>query len=319
MARLVPLVLCAAVLAPRAANAEPRVSDVDRQIAAAAERLEALVEQHNAARSDLAATRARAAATSQRIAELARGLDGARDRVSAVAVWAYRRGPTAEIGAVLAAGSPDTFVFRLTSIQELARSEQRDIHEFTERTRTLAEEYASLRKLEDEKARQEAELGGLAAQVEKDIAALKVLRNQIGTTSRHARTTLDARAASAATPPPASGAGGRAVAFAYAQMGKPYQWGADGPGSYDCSGLTTAAWQTAGISLPHNAARQYSAVAHISRGQLQPGDLVFYFSNIAHVAMYVGDGNVIHAPNTGDHVRVERIDNAPVKGYGRPS
>ena len=317
MARLVPLVLCAAVLAPRAANAEPRVSDVDRQIAGAAERLEALVEQHNAARSDLAATRARVAATSQRIAEVARGLDGARNRVSAVAVWAYQTGPTAEIGAVLAAGSPDTFVSRLTSIQELARSDQRDIRALIDRTRTLTQEHASLRELEEQKARQEAELGGLAAQVEKDIAALMVLRKQIGTTSRYVPTTLDKWAK--ATPPPASGAPGRAVAFAYAQMGKPYQWGADGPGSYDCSGLITAAWQTAGISLPHNAARQYSAVAHISRGQLRPGDLVFYYSNIQHVAMYVGDGNVIHAPNTGDHVRVEHIDNAPVQGYGRPS
>jgi cell wall-associated NlpC family hydrolase len=319
MARLVPLVLCAAVLAPRAAYAEPRVSDVDRQITGAAERLEALVEQHNAARSDLAATRARVAATSQRIAEVAGVLDGARDRVSAVAVWAYQRGPTAEIGAVLAAGSPDTFVFRLTSIQELAWSDERDIRVLTDRTRTLAQEHASLRELEDQKARQEAELGGLAAQVEKDIAALIALRNKIGTTSRYVPTTLHKQAASAATPPLASGARGRAVAFAYAQIGKPYQWGADGPGSYDCSGLITAAWQTAGIFLPHNAARQYSAVAHISRGQLQPGDLVFYYSNIQHVAMYVGDGNVVHAPNTGDHVRVEHIDNAPVQGYGRPS
>jgi peptidoglycan DL-endopeptidase CwlO len=94
---------------------------------------------------------------------------------------------------------------------------------------------------------------------------------------------------------------------------------ADGPGSYDCSGLTSAAWQAAGITLPHSAAGQYSAVAHISRGQLQPGDLVFYYSEIHHVAMYVGNGNVIHAPNTGDHVRVQRIDIAPTQGYGRPS
>ena len=317
MARLIPLALiCGTLLLPRPAHAAP--VDVDREIVAATTRLEALVEQHNAARSDLAATRARTAATVHRIADLSSRLGEARDRVSRVAVWAYKTGPTTAMGAVLAAGSPEAFISRLTTVEELARSDRRDIGTLTESSRMLVRDQASLRKLEERQARQEAELDALTAQVEKDIATLKALRDRIGAASRRASPTMDEPVAPPA-PPRANGAADRAVAFAYAQIGKPYEWGADGPGSYDCSGLTSAAWQAAGVSLPHNAARQYDAVNHVSRAELRPGDLVFYYSDIHHVAMYVGNGSVIHAPTSGDHVRVQRLEHAPVQGFGRPA
>jgi peptidoglycan DL-endopeptidase CwlO len=112
---------------------------------------------------------------------------------------------------------------------------------------------------------------------------------------------------------------GVAVSFAYAQIGKGYRYAAAGPDAYDCSGLTMAAWAAAGVSLPHNAARQYGSVPHVSRDQLAPGDLVFYYGDIHHVALYVGAGRIIHAPNEGETVRVEPIDLAPIAGYGRPA
>jgi cell wall-associated NlpC family hydrolase len=325
MARLIPVVLCATVLAPRAAHADPQVSDVDRQIAAATQRLEALVEQHNAARSDLAGTRARATATTQRIASVSQHVDAARERVGRIAMWAYKTGPTIEIGAVLAAGSPKIFISRLTTIEDLARSDQRKISELTASLRDLAADNASLQKLEVRQVRQESELGALTAQVDNDIAALKTLREQIGAASRRAAPPVtpspssisDSQVAPPTPPPSATGAAGKAVAFAYAQLGKPYRWGADGPDSYDCSGLTSAAWQAAGVTLPHNAARQYRAVSHVSRLALRPGDLVFYYRDIHHVAMYVGNDSVVHAPTSGDHVRIQRIDHAPIQGYGR--
>ena len=111
---------------------------------------------------------------------------------------------------------------------------------------------------------------------------------------------------------------GRVVKFAYDQIGKPYKWAADGPGSYDCSGLTMAAWRAAGVSLPHNSADQYDAVAHISKSDLQPGDLVFYYSPIHHVAIYIGDGHIIHAPKVGEDVQIAAIGIGPIHGYGRP-
>jgi cell wall-associated NlpC family hydrolase len=91
--------------------------------------------------------------------------------------------------------------------------------------------------------------------------------------------------------------------FACAQLGKPYQWGGDGPGSYDCSGLTMAAWAAVGVSLPHNAAMQARYGTRVSASALQPGDLLF-FSGYSHMGMYLGKGLMIHAPHTGDVVRI---------------
>lgn len=93
------------------------------------------------------------------------------------------------------------------------------------------------------------------------------------------------------------------IARAKAQLGKPYQWGAAGPDSFDCSGLTMYAWQAAGVSLPHYAKSQYDVTRHISIDQLQPGDLVFY-NGFGHESMYIGNGEVIDAPHTGAYVQI---------------
>ena len=94
----------------------------------------------------------------------------------------------------------------------------------------------------------------------------------------------------------------KAVAFAYAQLGKPYQWGATGPGSYDCSGLAQAAWAAAGVAIPRDTYEQWAALPHISSSAIQPGDLLYY-DGIGHVAMYVGNGYIIDAPQTGMDVQ----------------
>ena len=95
-----------------------------------------------------------------------------------------------------------------------------------------------------------------------------------------------------------------AVAFAKAQVGKPYVWGAAGPGSYDCSGLTMASWNAAGVSLPHSAAQQYGYGTHIPESALQPGDLVFMYSPISHVTIYIGGGLLVSAPQPGQDVSI---------------
>ncbi len=95
-----------------------------------------------------------------------------------------------------------------------------------------------------------------------------------------------------------------AIAFACAQLGKPYRWGGGGPGSYDCSGLTRAAWAAAGVSLPHNAAMQASSGTRVSADSLQPGDLVFFYSPISHTGIYIGKGLMVHAPSSGDVVKI---------------
>jgi len=126
-----------------------------------------------------------------------------------------------------------------------------------------------------------------------------------------------------APPAPASGASG-AIAFARAQIGEPYQWGAAGPDAWDCSGLTMGAWGAGGRSLPHYSVAQYSQSTPISMSSLRPGDLVFWGSSsspssIYHVALYVGGGMIIHAPQTGEDVAQVSMDYwIPPNFFARP-
>lgn len=115
-----------------------------------------------------------------------------------------------------------------------------------------------------------------------------------------------------ATPPAPTGGAASAIAFARAQLGDPYVWGAAGPDSWDCSGLTMMAWAAAGVSLPHYSVAQYDATTPISAADLRPGDLVFWGStsspgSIFHVALYAGDGMIIHAPRTGRPVTLDSM------------
>ncbi|GGX15178.1 C40 family peptidase [Streptomyces noursei] len=112
---------------------------------------------------------------------------------------------------------------------------------------------------------------------------------------------------------------GKALAFARAQIGKPYVWGATGPSSYDCSGLTQAAWRAAGVDLPRTTWDQVKVGTRVSSSDLHPGDLVFFFNDISHVGMYIGGGEMIHAPHPGASVRVESIYGMPIYGSIRPA
>ncbi|HLN40923.1 MAG TPA: C40 family peptidase [Acidimicrobiales bacterium] len=119
---------------------------------------------------------------------------------------------------------------------------------------------------------------------------------------------------------PAAGGAGTALAAAESQEGVPYVWGGETPGvGFDCSGLTQWAWRQAGVDLPRTAAAQYDAVAHVSLSDLQPGDLLFWgYGGISHVGMYVGGGDIIDAPDTGDVVRIQAIWDNGLVGAGRP-
>jgi cell wall-associated NlpC family hydrolase len=103
------------------------------------------------------------------------------------------------------------------------------------------------------------------------------------------------------------------VSTALAQVGKPYVWGAAGPGSFDCSGLTQYAYRAAGVSLPHSSSMQAGMGTPVSRSALQPGDLVFFYSPVSHVGMYIGNGQMVHASTAGEPVKVVALDSMP--GY----
>ncbi|MGW9121818.1 C40 family peptidase, partial [Streptomyces sp. NPDC055663] len=109
------------------------------------------------------------------------------------------------------------------------------------------------------------------------------------------------------------------LAFARAQIGKPYVWGATGPSSYDCSGLTQAAWKAAGVDIPRTTWDQVEIGTRVATADLRPGDLVFFYDDISHVGIYKGDGMMIHAPKPGANVREESIYYMPIYGSVRPA
>ncbi|GAB4007780.1 C40 family peptidase [Nocardioides ultimimeridianus] len=115
-----------------------------------------------------------------------------------------------------------------------------------------------------------------------------------------------------------SGRAAAAVHYAMAQVGKAYVWGAAGPSAFDCSGLTMMAWAQAGVSLPHSSSAQYSMGPHIAESDLQPGDLVFYYSPISHVGMYIGNGLIVNAENPSVGVKVTSLHAMPYVGAVRP-
>ena len=109
-----------------------------------------------------------------------------------------------------------------------------------------------------------------------------------------------------------------ALAFAKEQLGDKYKYGAAGPDKWDCSGLTMKAWAEAGVRLPHNSAQQYKTGTKVDKADLQPGDLVFFYSGPSHVGIYAGDGEIIHAPRPGKKVTYIKVSSMPWKGARRP-
>ncbi|MFF7158670.1 NlpC/P60 family protein [Streptomyces sp. NPDC008139] len=130
--------------------------------------------------------------------------------------------------------------------------------------------------------------------------------------------TGDAKRLVTAASTESSVAGRRAVAFATRQIGKPYVWGAAGPSSYDCSGLTSQAWAAAGRPIPRTSQEQWARLPHVPVDRMRPGDLVIYFSDASHVGIYVGGGAIVHAPRPGRDVVVAGAGSMPILGVVRP-
>ena len=134
------------------------------------------------------------------------------------------------------------------------------------------------------------------------------------------RYVVSAAKAPSTVPTTATARGAAAVAFAKAQLGKPYKYGSTGPAGFDCSGLTLAAWKAAGVLLPRSSQQQYATGAKIAKADLKAGDLVFFYgTKPTHVAIYVGDGVIIHAPRAGKDVEYSKLAYMPYSGARRPA
>ena len=314
-----PLLVAAAIagvfIAPSAAHATPSVEDLRKQIAAKSTKLEAVVEKYNKTREDLKKSKAEAATLEKSMKPLQEQIDAAQEKVNAIAVRAYKGGNFAAMSSVLESGSAAKAVDRLTTIDHIASANQREIDAFLAARKDKEGRSAKLAELVKSQQKTLDELATKRKDIDKELAHLYELRRQAyGQAQEAARTTSGS--SSSAQAPNVSGKAGVAVRFAYGALGKPYVWAAAGPSGYDCSGLTLAAWRAAGYSLPHNAAMQYNQLPKISRSQLKAGDLVFY-NGLGHVAIYVGDGKVIHSPTFGEVVKVASVDMMSIYGYAR--
>jgi cell wall-associated NlpC family hydrolase len=309
---VVLLAVTAALTGAAPAHAGPSVGDIERQIDHAWSVLEPTIERHNATRQDLAARRRQADELAARIAPLQQRIDAAMTQVGVLAVRAYKGEEAANVNALLASGSPRRVIDQLQLLDQFARHQRREVRAVVELRQAYAARKATLDALVARLARAEADLAARKAEIDAQIAGLQKLRLRA----------YGGGAGGALKPAPCpvaypGGAVAAVVRFACAQIGRPYVWGAAGPGGYDCSGLTMAAWARAGVDLPHNAARQRAATRPVSRSELRPGDLVFH-PDLTHVGLYVGDGWMVHAPTTGDRVRMRRLTGGSFT-YARPS
>ncbi|WP_405586460.1 NlpC/P60 family protein [Streptomyces sp. NBC_01190] len=171
-------------------------------------------------------------------------------------------------------------------------------------------------------AQEKQRLAALAAKQEAEAkakaAALAAKEKAKAKAEQEAAAAAGSKGADAPTSPVNSSVAEQAIAFAQKQIGKPYVWGATGPDSFDCSGLTQAAYKAAGIDLPRTTYDQVNVGTRVSEDDLQPGDLIFFYSDVSHVGLYIGDGEMIHAPHTGTVVKIAPITEMPFYGAVRP-
>jgi peptidoglycan DL-endopeptidase CwlO len=215
----------------------------------------------------------------------------------------------------------------LTRSQQALRTSKQDVQAKLAEARTLlskltAEEKARLAAIErkqEEEARRKAEAKAkeeAEARAEAERRRQEQEQNQGGGTGTGTGSDTGSGSTGGAT---YAAKAEKVLSFARSQIGKPYVWGASGPSSYDCSGLTQAAWKAAGVDLPRTTWDQVKVGERVETKDLLPGDLVFFYDDISHVGIYIGDGKMIHAPKPGANVREESIYYMPIYGSVRPA
>jgi cell wall-associated NlpC family hydrolase len=312
------------------------VAEAAELVAARGHDLEALSEVFNEARETLKAQQAAAQAAQVELDRATAVLAQAQESVRSIARTAYTGEGLNSFQALMISGSADEFVNRMSTLQMVAGHQnellgraadantaaaaaQQQVHAaVTEAQRQYDAVVGQQAELERQIAEYRAAHGRLSAQERQAVASAAEQAHADGSAhssdgsaqaSRASRAQRTEPLAAASAPVVAnSGAAQGAIDTAMAQRGKPYVWAAGGPGAFDCSGLTQYAFAAAGISLPHSSRMQSQMGRSVSRSELQPGDLVFFYSPVSHVGIYIGGNQMVHAPTSGDVVKVSSID-----------
>ncbi|MEU6416531.1 NlpC/P60 family protein [Streptomyces spiralis] len=290
---------------------------------------EVATEKYDGAKEKADAAEKRLKTLGDEAARRQQGLNAARDALGSIAAAQYREGGIDPSVRLMLSDDPGRYLqgaefaeragARQTAVVSDVRRQLREIEQLRGAARI---ELSSLRSRQAELRRQKKTITRKLDEARRLLAGLSPQQRAAlgdGTGSSHAsrstspRETLGVPGSTAA---PSSRAAA-AVAYAYQKLGSPYVWGATGPDAFDCSGLAQAAYRAAGISLPRTTYTQINAGRRVSRSDLRPGDLVFFYSGISHVGIYVGNGQMIHAPNPSAPVRLAPIDEMPFAGATR--
>ncbi|MEU7413235.1 NlpC/P60 family protein [Streptomyces sp. NPDC042638] len=323
------------------AHAEPQLTpaQVKARVDTLYREAEAATEKYNGAKEESDTARRRLSALQDEVARRQETLNSARDALGSIAAAQYRGGGIAPAWQLALSSDPDRYLDgaalaeRAGDRQAAAVSRVRRQLREIERLRGAARiELTSLRSRQAELDRQKETVTGKLGEARRLLARLTPRERTDatgtstgtgtgtgGTGARASRSAADPRQPLqlAGSAQASTGRAAAAVAYAYSKLGSPYVWGATGPNAFDCSGLAQAAYRAAGISLPRTTYAQINAGRRVSRSELRPGDLVFFYSGISHVGIYVGGGQMIHAPNPSAPVRLAPVDQMPFAGATR--
>jgi cell wall-associated NlpC family hydrolase len=244
-------------------------------------------------------------------------LGAVREQVADAMVSQYQGQGISAVGEVIVSDDPGAFLSQLTTMSSYQDHQDALLADYADQVEALdIRETATARRVTQVTAVKET-LADEKTTIDDKLAEAESLLDRL---KEEEREQILSRGGGQSVPAnvPASGRAAAAVAYAMAQVGDSYVFGAAGPSSFDCSGLTMMAWAQAGVGLPHSSSAQYSSGPRVAESDLQAGDLVFYYSPISHVGMYIGNGLIVHAANPGAGVKVSDLHEMPYVGAVRP-
>ncbi|MCO6006134.1 NlpC/P60 family protein [Actinoallomurus purpureus] len=290
--------------APAEAGPKPSAAAAKKQLEKLNGQVDKIVDQYNKAKTELDAAKKKLTVLGSQTKGERHVYEGLRARAAQIAADAYKNGSLdSRTATLLASKNPDAALSQMSTFTQLSNNRGQELAAFLASTQRLRREQAEAQSAYQTVSQKAAALKKRKATVEKAIAKQKGLLRQAGEPTK-----AGGSGGGGTYNGPASGPARMAVQYAYAQLGKPYIWGGTGPKGYDCSGLTMMSWRAAGVNLPRVVPDQYNATRHVSKSDLQAGDLV-YFDDMGHEGIYVGGGKFIHAPRTGEVIRLDSMSN----------
>ncbi len=313
------------------ARPAPTAKEVQAKVDALNHQAETATQRYDQAQVTTTRERTRANALLDQVARGAQQLNTARQTLGQYAAEQYRTGGLGQTATFLLTPNPQGFFEQAQLMKRATAQQTRALTDFEDQQASTARQRTKAARSLQELTTAQEQLAADRHTVQTKLRQAQTLLNSLNAAQKAKLAALQRQkeAAEQAAAARLTGSGGvssaeyaakaaKAIAFARAQLGKPYVWGATGPTSYDCSGLTQAAWAAAGVSLPRTTWDQVKAGKRVSISDLEPGDLVFYNSDISHVAMYIGGGQIIQAPHTGAVIDIQPVTEMPIYGATRP-